>query len=184
MGRQKLIILNGFAGSGKSTIGKRYIADNPLALLIEGDELIVNMGQWLEHEPKARENVFELAKSLLSTHLSRGYDVIIPYLVTSASHIDAFRQIATECGASSFNFLLFNERDVAVARLLERGTWGEAGLDPLGEKDMPEIISLYDQMEAQLEAQKDVIIIRQQSRSIDDTYAAILESINTKSPTK
>ncbi len=48
---------------------------------------------------------------------------------------------------------------------------------------MPEIINLYDQMEVQLEAQKDAIKIAQKNRSIDDTYAAILEHINNQSRT-
>lgn len=183
MREARLIVLNGFAGSGKSTIGRRYIKENPLALLVEGDELIVNVGQWLENEPKARDLVLELTKSLASTHLSKGYDVVIPYLVTKASHIDVFREIAANHNADFFNFLLFNEKDTAIERLLERGTWGEAGLDPLSDKDMPEIINLYDQMEVQLEAQKDAIKIAQKNRSIDDTYAAILEHINNQSRT-
>jgi predicted kinase len=177
MTKQKLIIVNGFAGAGKSTIGKLYIADNPLAMLIEGDELIVNMGQWLENEPTAREIVFEHIKSLTSVHLSKGYDVIIPYLVTNTSHVDDFRKLAIKNEAGFYNFFLFNERDVAIKRLLERGTWGEAGLDPLSEKDLPEIIKLYDQMEAQIETLQDVIIIPQHNHNIDDTYAAVLQNI-------
>lgn len=54
MTQPKFILLNGFAGAGKTTIAKRYLADHPLAFLIEGDELIVNLGHWLELEEKAR----------------------------------------------------------------------------------------------------------------------------------
>ena len=175
------IILNGFAGSGKSSLGKKYIEEHPLGLLIEGDQIIVNMGDWLEHEAEARQNVFELTKSMASTILSRGYDVVVPYLVVDNSHISAFEQIATEHSARFFNFLLFNDQEEAVARLMERGTWGEAGLDPLSEKDLPEINELYSQMEAALEHQPGIIKIDQSGKTIDDSYAEILEHISRSS---
>lgn len=177
MDRPNFIILNGFAGSGKTTVGKRYISEHPLALLIEGDELIINMGQWLNHEAEARSLIFELTKSLAKTHLTQRHDVVLPYLVVDSSHIDSFRQIAEEQGANFFNFLLFNQKEEAIGRLLERGTWGEAGLDPLSKKDLPEITQLYDNMEAALEKQQNVIKINQTGRSPDNTYELILQSI-------
>lgn len=175
MQKPLFIVLNGFAGAGKSTIGKRYIADHPLALLVEGDELIVNLGRWLEHEAEARALVYEMIKSLVKAHLSNGYDVVLPYLVTDAGHIKEFESIAADYGARFYNILLANEKDVAVNRLLDRGTWGEAGTDPLGEKDRPEIDRLYDQMKQQLEHQDRVTVIHQTNLSVDDTYARITE---------
>lgn len=174
MQKPKLILLNGFAGAGKSTIGKRYITDHPLALVIEGDELIVNLGNWLEREGEARELVYEMIKNLIVIHLSKGHDVVLPYLVTDSRHIKEFESMAADTNATFYNFLLFNEKEVAIKRLLERGTWGEAGTDPLSEKDMPEIERLYDVMEQQLEHQGAVIIIDQTGLSIDGTYAQIM----------
>lgn len=174
MQKPKLILLNGFAGAGKSAIGKRYITDHPLALVIEGDELIVNLGNWLEREGEARELVYEMIKNLIVIHLSKGHDVVLPYLVTDSRHIKEFESMAADTNATFYNFLLFNEKEVAIKRLLERGTWGEAGTDPLSEKDMPEIERLYDVMEQQLEHQGAVIIIDQTGLSIDGTYAQIM----------
>ena len=174
MKRPKLIVLNGFAGSGKTTIAKRYIADNPLTLLIEGDELIVNIGQWLTHEEEARRLIYELSKQIADTHLTSGNDVIIPYLITDNAHLISFREIAQKHDASFYNFLLFNEKEVAIGKLLERGSWGEAGTDPIGDTDMPVISDLYDKMASQLEAQTDAIIVAQQDRTIDQTYSFIV----------
>ena len=182
MSNPNFIILNGFAGAGKTTVAKRYLADHPLALVIEGDELIVNIGHWLENEPQARNMVYEMTKSLAAAHLAQGYDVVLPYLVADASHIAAFEQIAAEHQARFFNFMLFNEKETAIARLLKRGTWGEAGTDPLSEKDAPEIERLYTVMEAQLETQKNVIVIPQTGYSPEETYAVVLENI-TKATT-
>lgn len=177
MSKPKLIILNGFAGSGKSTVARKYIAEHPLALLVEGDELIVNLGQWMQHEAEARDAIFGLTKVLIQTHLASGRDVVLPYLVTKHSHIHAFEEIAKQCSADYFNFLLFNEKDVAIARLMERGTWGEAGLDPLTEQDMPTVVNLYDRMEAQLEHQHNVVIIHQLGRDLEQTYTEIVKHL-------
>jgi predicted kinase len=177
MAQPNFILLNGFAGAGKSTIARRYIADHPLALVIEGDELIVNLGSWLEREGEARELVYEMIKSLLTIHLSKGYDVVLPYLVADNRHIKEFESIAANANATFHNFLLFNEKEVAVQRLLERGTWGEAGTDLLSEKDIPEIEKLYDAMERQLEHQDRVVVIDQSSLSIDETYQAIASAM-------
>lgn len=178
MTKPNFILLNGFAGAGKSTIARRYIADHPLALVIEGDELIVNLGSWLAREGEARELVYEMIKSLLAIHLSKGHDVVLPYLVTDNCHIKEFESIASTTNATFYNFLLFNEKEVAVQRLLERGTWGEAGTDPLNEKDMPEIERLYDAMEQQLEHQDRVIVVDQSGLSIDETYGQIVRNIS------
>lgn len=179
MKKPNFILLNGFAGAGKSTIAQRYIANHPLAFVIEGDELIVNLGHWLEREEEARELVYEMIKSLLAIHLSKGYDVVLPYLVTDNHHIKEFESIAADTGATFYNFLLFNEKEIAIQRLLDRGTWGEAGTDPLSDKDKPEIERLHNAMEQQLEHQDRVIVIDQSSLSIDETYNYITNSMST-----
>lgn len=177
MRKPKFILLNGFAGSGKTTIAQRYITEHPLALVVESDELIVNLGQWLKNESEARVLVFEMIKSLVSMHLSKGHDVILPYLVTDARHSTEFELIATQHGASFYNVLLDNQKEVAIQRLLARGTWGEAGTDPLADKDVPEIDRLYNLMEQQLNYQDAVIIIDQTDMSVDDTYGQVIKNV-------
>lgn len=170
MRKQRLILLNGFAGSGKTTIGKEYINEHPLTLLIEGDELIVNIGQWLSYELEARGHVFELTKVMTKTHLAAGRDVVLPYLVVDASHVVAFEQIAKSHDADFYEFLLFNGKDTAIKRLMKRGTWGEAGQDPLAEKDKPVIEALYDTMESQLEHRKDAVRIVMDGKTVEAVY--------------
>jgi DNA transposition AAA+ family ATPase len=57
MKKPKLILLYGFASSGKTTLSKKYISEHPLALSIEGDQIINMMGQWRANENEARELV-------------------------------------------------------------------------------------------------------------------------------
>ena len=177
MTKSKCILLNGFAGAGKTTIAKRYINDHPLALVIEGDELIVNMGQWVEHEKEARKQTFELTKSMIATHLAAGYDVILPYLVTDASHVEEFGQIAKIHDAEFYEIVLHNNRSEAISRLLKRGTWGEADLPPVTMKDLPQIEKDVDIMEAQLERRPHAKVIAIKDGAIDDTYRQVLEFI-------
>jgi 2-phosphoglycerate kinase len=55
---KKVILINGSAGVGKTTIATKYIEDNPLSMSIEGDQIIGMMGQWRKYEDEARELVF------------------------------------------------------------------------------------------------------------------------------
>lgn len=179
MSRPKLMLLNGFAGNGKTTIGKRYIREHPLSLLVEGDEIIVNLGDWYANEAKARKITFELTKSLVRTHLALGLDVLLPYLVVDSNHVSEFRTIAGEHDAAFYNFLLHNEKTAAIQSLLKRGTWGEADLEPLSDKDLPIINDLYDRMEAQLEHQPDITTIALEGRTVDETYAELMEKLSS-----
>lgn len=178
MRKPRVILLNGFASSGKTTIGKEYINEHPLALLIEGDELIVNIGQWLPHESESRVLIFELTKAMIAAHLASGHDVIVPYLVLDASHIVAFEAIAKQAGADFYEYMLFNGRETAIERLMKRGEWGEPGQDPITEKDKPVIEALYDTMESQLEHRKDTLKIVMDGKSVQAVYDELKSYLN------
>lgn len=102
----KAILLNGFAGLSKTTIARMYVDSHPLAMVIEEDELIVNIGSWLDHEDRARELVFELIKKMLETALGRGHDVILPYLVLDADRVIELEDIAKNLNAHFYEFYL------------------------------------------------------------------------------
>ena len=175
----RLILLNGFAGSGKTTLAKRYIDEHPLALAVEGDEIIVRLGQWKNHKDEARKLIFEITKSLVATHLKSGHDVIMPYLLTNLDHAVAFENIATENHSDYCEIFLFDEKKVAVDRLLQRGTWGEEGLAPLTEKDLPAIEDLYDRMLTASIPRK-MQIIRPTLNEIESTYQQLLELVSAE----
>ncbi len=178
MNKPKVILLNGFAGSGKTTIGRMYVDNHPLAMVIEGDELIVNIGDWIDHEDDARDLIFALTKSMLATTLQGGHDTVLPYLVTNASHVAEFEQIAREHNADFYEFYLATHKDHAVQRLLNRGTWGEAGLPPLAKEDLPQINELYDRMERTLEKRPNQIHIQIKEGSPIETYQEALKHIS------
>ncbi len=172
----KLILLDGFAGSGKTTIAKRYIDEHPLSLVVEGDTIIVNIGEWEAHEDEARALMFELTKSLARTHLTSGNDVILPYLLTKPEHAAAFETIAHEAGATYREVIILDEKEIAVSRLLKRGSWGEPGSPPFTDKDLPIIEDLYDRMIA-ASSERDMNVIRPNHGDIEGTYQEFLRLI-------
>ncbi len=177
MHRPKLILLDGFAGIGKTTLAKRYIAEHPLAMDLEGDEIIVMLGQWLKYEDEARQLLFELGKVIITTHLASGHDVVVPCLPTNVTHQRAFEDIARKVNAQFFEVVLVTKREEAIQRLLKRRTWGEVGTDPLTEADLLVIEKLYDDMSKTLAERHDAIRIPSLEEGHDDTYQLFLTAI-------
>lgn len=174
MTHPKVILLNGFAGAGKTTIARMYIKKHPMAMAIEEDELIVNIGDWLAHENEARNLVFELIKAMLSTYLSSGHDVVLPHLVTDASKVQAYESIAKKHRADFYEFVLYDSRPEAISRLLQRGAWGEAGQPPLTDKDLPVIEGLHTKMENEIEKRPNMNKINLKDNDPEGTYRQII----------
>jgi predicted kinase len=170
----KLILINGAIGSGKTTITQRYIDEHPLALSVVGDEIMAMLGQWLKYEVDARQCVFELTKSMATTHLKGGHDVLLPYLLMDPTHATAFKAIADDHKAEFFEILLTVDMATSVERALQRGTWGEPGTDPITEKDIPIIEAKYTAMEKALESRPGTVKIEATEADVDGTYQQLL----------
>lgn len=173
MARPKLIVINGFAAAGKTTIAKMYIAEHPLAIAIESDDLIVNIGDWQANEGEARRLVFLLIKSMMRAYLVEGRDVVLPYLVTNAGHVDEFEKIAKDLDADFYEFALHNDQPTAIAKLLKRGTWGEAGQPPIADDELPVIEELVTKMEQELEKRPGAIRIDSRMGDPKGTYGTL-----------
>ena len=178
MPKPKLILINGFAAAGKSTIARMYIDRHSLAMLIEGDELIVNIGKWSENEEKARSLVFSLTKAMLRTYLSTGNDVVLPYLATAAQDIREFESIAAECDADFYEVALHTDRPDAIAKLLKRGTWGEAGQPGITGQELPTIEELANKMEAALKQRPGAKIISVKENDPESTYTQLMNYLS------
>lgn len=169
----RLIVLNGAPGMGKTTLAKKYINAHPLALMIEGDEIIAGMGQWLTYEDEARRLVFEITKSIIATHLRNKYDVILPYLVLRTNEVMEFEQLAKNLGADFFEIVLLSTEEDAVRRLMRRGTWGEPDAPPITDADLPIIHDLYRRFSEALKERPHATVIS----SIDGEEAATYDAL-------
>lgn len=179
MTKAKLIVVNGFAASGKTTIAKKYIAEHSMAMTLEADAIVDNIGNWTSHQEEVRQLTFELTKAMLRAYLPSGHDVILPYLVTNIDEVQEFESIAAACNANYYEFVLHNERADAIARLLKRGKWGEETSPPLTEQDMPEIEDLMDRMESAVKKRPQAIKIWLKGQDPDATYAQLLQYIGS-----
>jgi predicted kinase len=177
MTKAKLILINGFNASGKTTIAKKYIADHSLAMAIEADALVDNIGDWTNHRDEVRELAFELTKAMIRAYLPSGHDVVLPYIVTSDEEVEQFESIARDCGADFYETVLYNERPDAIARLLERGKWGSETSPRITEADMPIIEEGFRNMEAALEKRPQTKKLLLKGADPDSTYRQLLEQL-------
>ena len=175
---QKLILLNGFAASGKTTLTKKYIDSHTLALGLEHDELVVMLGQWEKNENESREKVFKIMKSIITTHLQSGNDVIIPYLLTDHMHAEIFEKIAIDADIQFHEIFILKNKETAITHLLERGRWGEKGLPPLTEKDFPSIEKLYNTMINETAKRPNMVKLEPVWKDIDATYKLLMDILS------
>ncbi len=178
MRQPKLILLYGFAASGKTTLAKRYVDEHPLAIAIEGDQIIGMMGQWRKHEDEARKLVFEHTKSITENQLEAGYDVVLPYLLTDSTHAQAFEEIAKRLDVSFYEIYIETEKDEAIDRLLKRGVWGEDGSPKLSKDDLPEIENLFERMTKAMSERLNITTIASVLGDIEGTYTKLLTSVS------
>lgn len=172
---KKLIILYGFAASGKSTLAKKFINENPLDIAIEGDQIIGMIGQWRNNEEEARKLVFGHTKSIISNHLQAGYNVVVPYLLNDVADAESIERIAKENDATFIEIYINLEKEDAVNRLIERGCWGEEGSRKLTEKDRDELENRFDCMVKVMSERENVIEIKSKKDDIDGTFNALLD---------
>jgi predicted kinase len=177
MKNPKLIILYGFASSGKTTLAKRYVDEHPLTIAIEGDQIIGMIGQWRKNEDEARSMVFGHTQSITENHLTAGYDVMIPHLLSDSTQIEVFENIAKECGASFHEIYIEIEKEDAVNRLLERGCWGEEGSRQLTEDDRAMLVNRYEYMTNVMKERTNTKSISSVVGEIEETYKKLLEAI-------
>jgi len=166
----KLIILYGFAASGKSTLAKRYTDLNPMTIAVEGDELIGMIGGWRTNEPDARNLVLAYTKAIAEIHLGSGHNVVIPYLLNEASHSAVFKEVAAKHNAEFYEAYINNEKEDAVNRLISRGCWGEKGSRTLTEHDREELEGRFDYMENTMQQLSNVVSIKSEKGNIDTTF--------------
>lgn len=172
-----LILINGPAGVGKSTIAQKYVDEHPFTLLVSTDILITTIGQWMSHEDKARELAQSLAKVMVTEHLRTGYDVVVPLLLTDPAEAAEFENIARAYGAGFFECVLLSSKEEAIASLLERGTWGEANSPPVTEQDRPHIEELFDNFLRALDSRPHAMRVVPKRGDVDHTYQEVLSAL-------
>lgn len=174
----KLIFINGPVGVGKSTLAQKYIENHKLALLLSADDFVGSMGGWLENEDTARDLALEYILLIAERHLKAGFDVVIPYLLANPKEMEQVEQVVDKSSAILFEFALIASKEEAVARALERGSWGEPGAPPLTQEDEPKLKKLYDCFNDALHTRQKAIQIIVEKGNIEGTYRNLVKYVD------
>ncbi len=115
----RLIHLNGPSRVGKSTLARRYANEHPGTLVLDLDVLAGLIGGWKENFFTALEMARGHGRELAARHLSQGYDVILPQLVTvhDRDPDPAFEAAARAAGATYIEVALIVDEHEHLQRL-------------------------------------------------------------------
>lgn len=116
----RLIVLNGPPGIGKSTLGRRYVDDHPLALCLDLDGIRGQLGGWRQGETRSGELARDLSIVMVRTHLGSGLDVVVPQFVARDSYLERLKTVATDCLADHHELVLLDDVGNAERRFHAR----------------------------------------------------------------
>ena len=169
----KLVLLNGPPAVGKSTIARRYADEHPLTLVLEIDLVRSLLGAWLEEWQRSGHVAREIALAMARTHLEAGHDVIVPQLLTRRPFVEALQATAEGAGATFYEIVLLDERDVVLARLEQRSELdGGFSARALMEKQGNTAGEAYDEFVAALGQRAGAVVI--EDPLSDAAYAAFV----------
>jgi predicted kinase len=115
----RLILLNGPPGIGKSTVARRWVADQTTAVVVEIDALRTSIEGWQDDDHSKLE-ARRMAIDVADAHLRGGYDVIVPQYLGRTEFIDELERTAIAASASFVLVILTGDEDDIVARFEHR----------------------------------------------------------------
>jgi predicted kinase len=119
-GVASLVLLNGSPASGKSTIAEAIVRSRLLALNLDIDHISALIGNWRNQLDESGLAARALALSMANTHLSAGYDVIVPQFLARQQFIDQLEHTAAKTNARFVEIALMVNRGDAIAAFEHR----------------------------------------------------------------
>ncbi|UPK74538.1 ATP-binding protein [Nocardioidaceae bacterium SCSIO 66511] len=172
----RLIHLNGPSRVGKSTLARRYVDENPGTLALDLDVLAGLIGGWhddfLGALGKARQHGWAMAQR----HLSDGYDVVVPQLVTSFDRAPGPEAIADAAGVSYVEVALLVDDEEHRHRLRNKQPANEVeGLIQSFLDDGDLVGRIREHLAEYLAGRPETIRIETTGLDEDATYARLLD---------
>jgi predicted kinase len=116
----RLILINGLPSSGKSALGRRYLDDHQLALVLDIDVIRSMLGRSLEEPTTSGLAARNLARVMARTHLQAGHDVLVCQFLGRLDFVEAQDQLAAATGAQFVEIALTTGIGEAAERFLRR----------------------------------------------------------------
>lgn len=124
----KLIIINGPAGVGKTTVAKKLHTEIPFSFLLDLDEQRNFISEWREHRREASILSFDIALSIAEACFKRDADFIIGKSILdineggrSKNVIDMFIDIGKKYKAEIYEIMLWADKQTVIERANTRG---------------------------------------------------------------
>ena len=114
------MLVNGVPGSGKSTVGRRYLDDHQLALALDIDVIRSMLGRSLEEPTLSGLAARDLARAMARTHLEAGHDVLICQFLGRVDFVDTLDRLAAATGVPFVEVVLTTGIDEAAERIRRR----------------------------------------------------------------
>lgn len=166
----RLILLNGPPASGKSTIARMFADRHPLALNLDIDRIRDLIGDWRTHFGPAGLLARDIAPAAARTHLTSGYDVVVPQLLYRPGFIEQLAALASSAGCTFHEVLLMDSRDNALQRCADRD--GENAPSP------EELGIMYDRLMALMATRPAARSVPSHNGAPEQTYRDVMAALN------
>ncbi|MFW2488574.1 AAA family ATPase [Clostridium chromiireducens] len=121
---QKVILISGTAGAGKSTIGQ-YIENKYNYIFIDGDAVSKKLNYMMKTAPTIKRDEYichtETINTMLIT-LGLGYNVVVGY-VFNIKDTEKYKNYLSEYNINPVFRVLVPNRDICITRDKERSCW-------------------------------------------------------------
>lgn len=115
----KLIIIRGYPGSGKSTLGRRLCKEG-YGKFIDHNELLNKIVEFTGDDKDIYDDIVRLELALVRKLLTEGKDVIVARGFASEAGVSDYVQLAEEAGASHVVLHLDGQEDLLAQRILSQ----------------------------------------------------------------
>ncbi|MDX6299377.1 MAG: hypothetical protein QOF53_591 [Nocardioidaceae bacterium] len=118
----RLVLINGAPGSGKSTIAHALAQDKSMTLALDIDGIKHSLGRWGEDPLGSGLQARRLALALADEQLLAGFDVVIGQYLARTPFIEDLERCAERHGAQFCEFVLHLDAAALAKRLAERAS--------------------------------------------------------------
>lgn len=171
----KLVILNGPAGVGKSTVAEKLHVEMPMAFLVNVDAWRSQISQWRENRKESQVLSYKIAVAAIGACLAEGCDVIVDKaILNDNSTLEEIVMTGEKYGAVVYEFILTANKEVVMNRALERG------FNPAGLLNAEMVETLWDLSKDLRETRPHAQVIDTSTLSPEEVYERVRKTVIAK----